>query len=374
MKNKKFIKFLEFIGFIVLKNSTNSKNTINSINALCCLLFALCTLLFAMQLEAKITGSCANCHTMHNSQGGSVVAKDDSGNLTDTPHGSLLIYSCMGCHSKTDAATWKDSITNAPIVLNTVEPTYGAKGLAAGNFYYVSETVDNTGHNVLSNTDEVLVDTPPGGTALTAQLSCAGTWGCHGHNGRQSGDTAVDDQISAMKGAHHGDDTPPLAGSLTDVSKNYRFLLGIKGKEDSDWEYDNINTSHNEYQGSTSSATNTISYLCGECHGKFHTWIGGASEVGTASPWLRHPTDTALKSTGEYAGYTLYNMLAPVARLNPDSVTDPTAVDPGTDIIMCLSCHRAHASPHFKMMRWDYKSSTLSTALSGCLVCHTSKN
>ncbi len=186
----------------------------------------------------------------------------------------------------------------------------------------------------------------------------------------------MDDQSGAMKGAHHGNDTPPLTGSLTDVSKNYRFLLGIKGKEDSDWEYDNVNTSHNEYQGSTSSATNTISYLCGECHGKFHTWIGGASEVGTATPWLRHPTDILLPSDAskEYRNYTSYSMVAPVARPDPDNVANTTVVTPGTDIIMCLSCHRAHASPYFKMMRWDYKSSTLSTALSGCNVCHTSKN
>ena len=366
---------LKKIGFFAGVHLKNIMITINSINSLNCFVSALLFfLLFSSLAEAKVTGTCSNCHTMHNSQGGSVVAKDDSGGLTVTPHGSLLIYSCVGCHSQTDAAAWKDGITNAPTVLNTSEPTYGAKGLAAGNFYYVSGTVDNTGHNVLSNTDGALVNTPPGGSALTVQLRCAGTWGCHGHNGRQTGDTAVNDQTGAMKGAHHGDDAPPLAGSLTDVSKNYRFLLGIKGKEDSDWEYDNINTSHNEYQGSASSATNTISYLCAECHGKYHTWIGGASEVGTSSPWLRHPTDIALKSMGEYAGYTFYDMLAPVARPNPNSVTDPTVVAPGTDIVMCLSCHRAHASPYFKLLRWDYKGWPGNGQTNGCNVCHTAKN
>jgi hypothetical protein len=258
-------------------------------------------------------------------------------------------------------------------VFNNVEPTYGNKGLAGGNFYYVS-TTDDKGHNIFSsNPDDILGNTPPGGIALGQQISCSGTYGCHGHNGRQTGDTAIDDEIAAIKGGHHGVDSP-MTGSITEVSKSYRFLLGIKGVEDPDWEQDNINTSHNEYQGSTSSATDTISYLCAECHGNFHTWEGGATEVGTASPWLRHPTDIALKSTGEYANYTVYSMVAPVARPNPDTVVDPTQVTPGTDIIMCLSCHRAHASPYFKMMRWDYKSSTLSTAISGCNVCHTSKN
>ena len=83
-------------------------------------------------------------------------------------------------------------------------------GLAGGNYFYVI-TTDNTGHNIFStNPDNTLDNTPPGGTTLTAQLRCAGTWGCHGHNGRQSGDIAVDDETRAMKGAHHGDDTSSI--------------------------------------------------------------------------------------------------------------------------------------------------------------------
>jgi len=352
--------------------------------ALCFLVFAVCLMFSFVSSEAAVTGSCSNCHTMHNSQNGQPMAYDFDGTSftkTATPKGSLLIYDCLGCHSVIAGSTWQDSVTKAPIVFNTNEPTYNSvKGLAAGNYFYVSTIFDNTGHNIFStNPDDTLGNIPPGGTTLSAQLRCSGTWGCHGHNGRQSGDTAVDDETHAMKGAHHGDDSPPLEGDLTNVAHNYRFLLGIKGKEDSDWQQDNVNTSHNEYKGSSSSSSDTMSYLCAECHGKFHTWVGGPSEVGTASPWLRHPTDATLQSSsgpgfGEYTNYTTYSMVAPVARPGPDSVADPTRVTPGTDIVMCLSCHRAHASPHFKMMRWDYKSATLSEALSGCNVCHTSKN
>lgn len=380
MNKRKFTQFIVFFKFIEFLMFYNSRKHIHFLFfVFCFLLFALGSLLFASALQAKVTGNCSNCHTMHNSQGGQPMAYDFDGTSfikTSTPKGNLLIYSCLGCHSATNSNTWQDDNTKAPIVFNTVEPTYNAaKGLAGGNFYFVSGVIDDTGHNVFSmNTDGTLGNIPPGGTALNSQLRCAGSWGCHGHNGRQSGDTGIDDETQAIQGAHHGNDDPPLPGSLTDVAKNYRFLLGIKGKEDGDWEYDNVNTSHNEYQGSTSSATNTISHLCGECHGKFHTWTGGASEVGMSSPWLRHPTDIALINTGEYANYTIYSMVAPVARPDPDSVSNPTVVTPGIDMVMCLSCHRAHASPYFKMMRWDYKSSTLSEALSGCNVCHTSKN
>jgi predicted CXXCH cytochrome family protein len=41
---------------------------------------------------------------------------------------------------------------------------------------------------------------------------------------------------------------------------------------------------------------------------------------------------------------------------------------------MCLSCHGAHATDYYKILRWDYRSSVLSTAISGCIVCHTSKD
>lgn len=327
--------------------------------------------------EAKVTGVCVNCHTMHNSQNGSAVAYDfneTSFTKTDTPKDCLLIYSCLGCHSATDSGgTWQH--VGAPVVFNTVGPiTYGANGLAGGNFYYVSGIVDNTGHNVLSNTDDTppaLGNTPPGGTVMTSQLTCAGEFGCHGD--RSSGKT----NITGLKGAHHTSDST-IDGS--NVGKSYRFLNGILGKEDTDWEQDNINTSHNEYKGAIGfTVTTTISYLCGECHGNFHSSAGVGSTG--ASPWLRHPTDIALKITGEYASYTTYSMVAPVARPNPDSVLSTSTVYPGTDIIMCLSCHRAHASPNFKMMRWNYKSTTLlsatpviTDALYGCVVCHTSKN
>jgi hypothetical protein len=352
----------------------NSRNTIT----LSFIIVVFCSVLYASSLEAKVSGYCSNCHTMHNSQNGTTV-------VSGGPQPFLLNrVGCLGCHSFTNSTTWKDNITGTPIVFNTVEPTYGANGLAGGNFYYVTSD-DAYGHNVLGikTQDSTLGLTPPGGAVLTYQLRCSGTWGCHGHNGRQSADTAVDDQMLAIKGAHHGNDTPPLPGSLTNVAANYRFLLGIKGKEDTDWEHDVINTSHNEYQGATNfTTTNSISYLCGECHGDYHSDTGVCRSGGCSSPWLRHPTDIALTSTGEYTNYTTYSMVAPVARPDPDNVSNTTAVTPGIDIVMCLSCHRAHASPYFKMMRWSYKCwpacrpecTNGYPCTNGCNVCHTSKN
>lgn len=325
-------------------------------------------LVLCSQVNAMVTGACSDCHTMHNSQAGGPMAQELTsgpwGWADDTtPNPSLLMYSCVGCHTNLTNTTITED--NAPIVFNPSGPT---NPLAGGNFYYILDVVngDARGHNVLDikGQDATLGLTPPGGALMSSQLRCAGTYGCHGSR-------TESDQLDAMKTAHHTDDAAPLTGG-TSVGKSYRFLKGILGKEDTDWEQDNTNTSHNEYKGAANfTTTSSISYLCGNCHSNFHS----AGGVNSASPWLRHPTDYTLPGgTTEYAGYTTYNMMAPVARPNLSDLPSPSdIVRPGTDIIMCLSCHRAHGSPYYKMIRWDYKSATLLTALEGCVVCHTSK-
>jgi len=315
---------------------------------------------------------CSVCHTMHNSQDGDCVAmaleSDFSGWTENTSaNPSLLVYSCIGCHANIDNA---DTIVdNVPLVFNVSEPTGSTTAttpLAGGNFHYILGS-DAKGHNVadIKGEDGALGRTPPGGSLMSSQLRCSGQYGCHG-------DRSESGQLDAMKKTHHTDDSGGITGASVGLS--YRFLDGMLGKEDADWEQDNVNTSHNEYKGSTDFTTeSTMSWLCARCHGNFHSDAG----TGTSNPWLRHLTDAVLKGSGEYAGYTTYNLTAPVARPDPNTAT-ANIVTPGTDIIMCLSCHRTHASPYSKMMRWDYRGegtgATLEDTLTGCVVCHTSKN
>jgi predicted CXXCH cytochrome family protein len=178
-----------------------------------------------------------------------------------------------------------------------------------------------------------------------------------------------------MKGAHHTDDSTIDGNS---VGSSYRFLKGVHGLENPTTAWRNVSaTDHNEYKGATSQGAssrtspvnNTISGFCAECHGYYH---GSAADEtgGSVSPWKRHPTDFSLPSSGEYASYTTYSVVAPVARTNPSSISG--TVNPGgtsDDIVMCLSCHGAHATANYKLMRWDNKAN-----MSGCVVCHTSKN
>ena len=149
-------------------------------------------------------------------------------------------------------------------------------------------------------------------------------------------------------------------------------------------------TDHNEYKGQAYAArtlaggqswnnVDTISEFCAECHGYFH-----ASDEITASggsPWLRHPTDSVVPNSGEYSAYNTYSLEAPVARaVIPNSPN--STVTPGDDttedgaIVMCLSCHRAHASPYADSLRWDYSTIIAGggASTSGCFTCHTQKD
>lgn len=340
---------------------------------------------------AVVTGPCANCHTMHNSQDSADVVGVD-------PLGALLNATCMGCHSSSAAGDWEDS-GGAPIVYNSTQPSYGNnQGLAAGNFHFcdVAATESVFGHNVaMVNTtgvdSEIGTNGPPGFTAAAmpteftetvlgtwgpatwaddTQVTCAGGYGCHGNR------DDANDSYAGIKGAHHASDAS-IDG--TTIAKSYRFLAGITGVElNSDgfeWERNADATHHNGYQGNaTYSSDNTISYLCGQCHGNFHahTNLGGTGEVGSGSAWLRHPTDVPLDASAAgvfTTDYTAYSTETPVALATPSTST--STVD-NTSIVMCLSCHRAHASPHTDILRFDYSTMNAGDATNdgGCERCH----
>ena len=332
------------------------------------IILTLFILLMPGTLLASVTGQCANCHVMHASQAGTVT----------TPHDSLLNDTCLGCH------TGINNGVSTPYVYTT-----GAEELAGGNFKYADIVNERNGHNPveLNNGVDAILSTPPGwksGFSANGQvgggspnwgtnnLSCSGIYGCHGKH--------IDNGIS---GAHHNHPTTGAMTSAGTVGDSYRFLYGIKGYEDSDYEYqaNGTNGQHNVYYGAARSAdtatnTATMSYFCAECHGMFHS---GASTEGVAdatftSPWIRHPVDITMPigTSGKAYYYPSYNITTPLASTDVTTSTVDMAV-PNDRIVMCLSCHRAHASPYYAAMRWDYRGSG-SSWVNGCAYCHTDKN
>ena len=359
------------------------------------LALALCCPPFSGESRAAVTGPCSDCHTMHNSQDGTAMAMEwdstfTSLTLSSNPNETLLTRSCIGCHTGANTTT-----TTIPYVFDPDGPTYGLTGteattttLAGGNFYWVVS--DQTkGHNVsgiCSTADSILL-VPPGfdngraagdgtipgngaGWNSGTRITCAGTYGCHGSHNTES-------QAEAIHGGHHGLSGPAIT-TPQESAADYRFLVGIAGYEDSDWEFRPLAAEHNQYKGLDSpedSETSTISYHCSQCHGTFHDDV---SDTNT-SPWLRHPTNFDMGSTAagsEYrsfggGGTPAYDVITPLASSNVSSVKATVAFTDDTMIVTCISCHRAHGSPYYKSMRWDYAGSNTG---GHCAKCHTTKD
>jgi len=362
--------------------------------------FLLWFFLFPSVIQAKVKGQCANCHTMHYSQHGGVLSEWG----TKGPYQNLLVNSCVGCHSSNTSSTTYDlGGCKVPVVLYTgaaAPTTY----LAGGNFWWVKEGLgndDTKGHNVFLNEDDNLSEAPGN------SVGTCGTDACHIN---LSQPYSGPDMVFVLNGKygcegchlnvkHHANDHANFESGLVDSADKgwYRFLSGhgftregVKGYEYKDWEAGHPNlapggTAHNEYIGDATAtgygfsqsggAGDGVTAFCTGCHGNFSH--GGQ---GSSSPWKMHPSDAVIPNSGEYANAFgasgtrpgTYNPLVPVARPSLPS-TDPSKVYIGTDMVMCLSCHRAHGSPYFKILRWDYQGWP-GSGENKCNVCHPTKD
>jgi predicted CXXCH cytochrome family protein len=316
---------------------------------------------------------------MHYSQNGTLLSPWGSSG----PYSWLNTNSCLGCHTSTTGNTIVEiGGSRIPIVFNT--GGYPVEPLAGGNFYKASlggSGNDIYGHNVegISGADNNLVYVPGKQIGGDDTLSITDCYNCHkfmaGIPGypftkSRSGNVLICEDCHTPK--HHADDSSTVVDS---TGGWYRFVYEVKGIEDTDWEQTVSPTDHNEYQGETTALGGSISdYGCG-CHGDFHA-LRNPSEVGSGSPWLKHPADVALPTLGEYSVYTTYNPQAPVARPDLSGYSGPSeVVTPGIDQVMCLSCHRSHGSDQPDMLRWNYSTMVAGGGGSGgCFTCHTQKN
>jgi predicted CXXCH cytochrome family protein len=108
-----------------------------------------------------------------------------------------------------------------------------------------------------------------------------------------------------------------------------------------------------------------MSLWCGNCHPDYlHNGHGLGSS-------FAHPTDELLSATVQQT-YVLYNgtsdpvggqagtaYLAAVPFEDPGNTTGSTLGPSGSSRVMCLSCHRAHATSAPHAGRWDFNIDTL---------------
>jgi hypothetical protein len=293
----------------------------------------------AMAFHDAGVATCSGCHTMHNSQDGADVGA--TGSFDD-----LLLYNgasetCLSCHA-------------------VYGQFMGGEGYGpGGDFYWVTKTWswtahghaeestgDSHGHNVITDSygiaEDAALSQAPGGDFLSARLACTS---CHDPHGRQTFRLLYDDQGDGPKydGARYdfASDAPNAWGN------SRRTYVGGGGDE--------TNSKHTIYKSG-------MSDWCANCHTNFHTDNAGAEFV---HPVGQNLGDTAghynaYVNSGDYTGSqaTAYWGLVPFE----DVSADPTTELPGNyttgpesnDKVMCVSCHRAHASAFSDIGRWDF--------------------
>jgi len=341
---------------------------------------------------------CNGCHTMHNSLEG-VAADADLAQFSAGPFllkGTDQSSACLNCHSGPLQQSYH--VATYPAAAVGVAPVNMTPG---GDFDYVKKTYtwspragttetslnDRHGHNIVAADfgfgPDAILTVAPGGSYPAATLGCQS---CHDPHGKFR--RFADGSISNGQ----AEPTLPIRGSgsyftsadpITDIYAVgvYRLLGGIGYQPKSlAGAYSFGNTvpaavAPSSYNRSEVATQTKVAYganmseWCANCHTQIHQ-VGYTS--GTAG--LTHPSgnsevlDSFIVSnynmyvkTGDLTGTvaTAWNSLIPFEEGSTDyvvlkgKVADLTGPESGTENVMCVSCHRVHASAFDSMLRFS---------------------
>jgi len=291
---------------------------------------------------------CAGCHTMHNSQDGKPIVVGAAGDylLRQVDASST----CLRCHADYGQLTGMGGENSPP----------GGTGYGGGgDFYWLkrdfvweahgsqrTSTGDSHGHNIIARdfglvkTDAQLGNKAPGGT-YNHELSCAS---CHDPHGNEN---------YLLLRAFDSKDGAAFPAAPVAASPG-RVTAGRNAVSD---------TNHPAYNYG-------MSEWCAACHTDFVK--GDVARM--------HPADESMKSEirNNYNAYIssddptggniegAYSELIPFQLgqrdLPQDELealrTSTRGADPGAEV-MCLSCHRAHASAFPDAGRWYFETELL---------------
>ncbi|GAB4341906.1 MAG: cytochrome c [Candidatus Abyssubacteria bacterium] len=277
---------------------------------------------------------------MHNSQGGVAVDPDSATGNPFLLKDATPSDTCLSCHANYGQLS-ADGQTRGPGG-DFFWMTQDVSWVAHGRTYTVAAR--EHGHNVVAPgyglvEDDVLTQAP-GGTYDASYLGCNS---CHDPHGNVNfrllygvGETAAN-----YPGNFSFSEAAPVATGNSRVT-----TIGSSGEE--------IHSQHTAY-------VSGMSDWCANCHSGMHSGM-------TSS--LVHPTDENIgsKLAGNYNAYvttgnmtgsqgTAYLPLVPFEDVG--ATTTSTAGPTATSKVMCLTCHRAHASPYPDAGRWDFAATFL---------------
>lgn len=248
---------------------------------------------------------------------------------------------CLACHGG----------NNGVFALSPLDPS---PERGAGNFIFLLEDNLNdgpdgsmnpiggetAGHNVISLANGVGVDTQwlfsPGGNFPSNELGCVS---CHDPHGNSS--------FRMLNGAG------PVQGGLFTFVNSAPEAAGINGTNPGSFETDDNHTAYRSGMGQ----------WCANCHGTYHD--------GPGSQIFEHDFDEDI-SDSEMDNYNTYNgdadpsgghsatayLAAVPFEYSGAEIDNQAGPGPGSRV-MCLTCHRAHASSAPHALRWDMNAGSL---------------
>jgi predicted CXXCH cytochrome family protein len=337
---------------------------------------------------------CTGCHQMHNAASINLtIAGDDSS-------------TCLTCHGATGQSSYHVASPTADMPAGTPPNNEGP----GGDFGWLNKTYypvirgsvttnfgQRHGHNIVAafyDTGYLAADpdnaTAPGGSFPGASLACTS---CHDMHGKGRWTTAGTYSKTSgaiyTSGSYGALPSTFVTGELLSTGV-YRLLRAQDTVDGVTFgalpPVAVVNSTYNrsEYFTQTRTAYGSgMSNFCGTCHPDMHTTSG----------ILRHPTGQVMngsiqsnynfyvksgRMTGSPAtsylslvpfeeglGYTTAN----ITTLKSHAKTDNTELDgpgsgtvPASATVMCLSCHRAHASAYENMLKWNPGVTTIVTA------------
>jgi hypothetical protein len=312
----------------------------------------------AFAFHAGGVAHCDGCHSMHNSPENPV---------SGTPNGQLLkgtdaSSTCLNCHEGTGGYD--------------IFSSNGSNFKPGGDFFWLTQSYtntvrgnavtsdpDNMGHNIVAVDFTLGVDgtnaQAPGGTYVSSQLGCTS---CHDPHGQVQGGTANGQLPISVSGSYGA---VPVAGT---IAGNYRILGDDQFKTLSAPAPIAVTAGFGEDDSSHPSYGQGMAEWCASCHGQY-----------TGDP-NKHPSGNletlgatiagnynAYVATGDFtggAGASAYTPLVPFERQETDKTILLAAVTSSQgpvagDNVMCLTCHRAHASAFNNIGRWNFEDELL---------------
>ncbi len=309
-------------------------------------------------------GQCSGCHAIHSPGSGA--------------NNSLLLGSdpssiCLNCHAGRGGL-------NSPSVFSPD----GSALTPGGDFYWLTRSfswlggqspADSHGHNVVAADFNLFPDTvltqAPGGSYPAADLGCTS---CHDPHGRIGGDILLGGAPVSKSGSY-GE-----AADEGSANGSYRLLGGVGYRSGNSPGFQNDapvarQSSVSRFQESDQSHVDYgtgMSEWCGNCHAGVltgnHQLADSTSEHPSGSRFLIDQDIVSVYNsyvrTGNLSGTaaTAYLQFVPFERgtanvqlLDPHSTQGPNT----SANIMCLSCHRAHASAFADIGRWDFTANLL---------------